>query len=113
MTNLIPSNDKDWLCVNVYDISENDYYEYVRWCEEEKGFTIEATSIGDSFYAYNQQGYDLSLMYDDRDRVLRIDLDAPDELGEYTIPEYAVDAGLPHPTSELGHFNVKKMTGLF
>ena len=104
----ITSNDKDWLCVHIYDISENDYYEYVRLCEEEKGFTIEAKSIGDSFYAYNQQGYDLSLMYDDQDQVLRIDLDAPVELGEYIVPEYAVDAGLPVPTSELGHFSIKK-----
>lgn len=70
-------NGEDWLNVTVYDISENDYLEYVRWCKEDYGFTVDSDSFDDYFYAYNQEGYCLTLLYTETSKELSINLDVP------------------------------------
>ena len=37
-------NGEDWLNINIYNLSENDFLEYVRWCKEEYGFTVDSDS---------------------------------------------------------------------
>lgn len=70
-------NGEDWLNVTVHDISENDYLEYVRWCKEDYGFTVDSDSFDDYFYAYNQEGYCLTLLYTETSKELSINLDVP------------------------------------
>lgn len=106
-------NDHEWLSVDVHKISENDYYEYVRWCEDEKGFTIDTQNYGLSFCGYNQDGYYISLYYDDNGKVMSISLDAPIPMEEYQIPEYAIQAGMPLPDSKKGHFNWEETNSFF
>ena len=101
----IISNDDDNLLVYIYKISENDYLEYQCWCEKEKGFNIESESIGTSFCAYNQDGYYLSLYYNDSQAEMHITLNTPIPLEAFELPEYAILAGLPIPASSKGHFN--------
>ena len=60
LMNIIFNDDAD-LSVYVFEISQSQYSEYRQWCEQEKGFNIEIETIGDSFYAYNEAGYYLSL----------------------------------------------------
>lgn len=101
----ILSNDDETLSVYIHKISVNDYLEYQRWCEEDKGFNIETESIGTSFYAYNQDGYYLSLFYNESQDQMHISLDAPIPMEDFKLPEYAISAGLPIPSSNQGHFN--------
>ena len=56
-------NGDDWLNVTVHDISENDFLEYVRWCKDDYGFTVDSDSFDGYFYAYNQDGYCVTLLY--------------------------------------------------
>lgn len=70
-------NGEDWLSVNIHDFSENDYLEYVRWCKEDYGFTVDSDSFDAYFYAYNQDGYCVTLLYDETSKALSINLDAP------------------------------------
>ena len=70
-------NGDDCLNVTVHDISENDYLEYVRWCKEDYGFTVDSDSFDDYFYAYNQEGYCLTLFYTETSKELSINLDVP------------------------------------
>lgn len=72
-------NGEDWLNVNVHDISENDYLEYVRWCKEDYGFTVDSESFDDYFYAINSDGYCVTLFYDGTSKELDINLDTPSE----------------------------------
>ena len=72
-------NGEDWLSVTVHDISENDFLEYVRWCKENYGFTVDSDSFDDYFYAHNQDGYCLTLFYDETSNELSINLDPPTE----------------------------------
>lgn len=109
----IVSNDDDNLLVYIHKVSENDYLEYQQWCEKDKGFNIETESIGTSFYAYNQDGYYLSLYYSDSQSEMHITLDAPIPMENFELPEYAVAAGLPVPSSSTGHYNWKNTDSFF
>ena len=80
-------NGDDWLNVTVYDISENDYLEYVRWCKEDYGFTVDSDSFDDYFYAYNQVGYCLTLLYTETSKELSINLDVPMSTTENPVSE--------------------------
>lgn len=70
-------NGDDGLNVTVYDTSENDYLEYVRWCKEDYGFTVDSDFFDDYFYAYNQEGYCLTLFYTETSKELSINLNVP------------------------------------
>jgi len=109
----IVSNDEDDLLVYIHNISQNQYLEYQRWCEQDKGFNIDAESLGSSFYAYNQEGYYLSLFYSDSQDEMHITLDAPIPMEEYDLPEFAIAAGLPVPGSKMGHFNWQNENSFF
>lgn len=68
-------NGDDWLNVTIHDISENDFLEYTRWCKDDYGFTVDSDSFDDYFYAYNQDGYCVTLFYDETSKKLSINLD--------------------------------------
>ncbi len=109
----IVSNDDDDLLVYVYKISQNQYLEYQRWCEQEKGFDIEVEALSNSFYAYNGEGYYLSLYYNDSQDQLHITLKAPIPMETFVLPAYAVTGGLPVPESKVGYFNWQNEKGFF
>lgn len=109
----IVSNDADDLLVYIHNISQNQYLEYQRWCEQDKGFNIDVKSLGSSFYAYNQEGYYLSLFYSDSQDEMHVTLNAPIPMEEYELPEFAIAAGLPVPESKMGHFNWQNKNSFF
>lgn len=75
----IYSNNIETLSVDINDVSEKEYAEYVEDCKEE-GFDIDLTSDGSSYEAYNKDGYRLSLNhYTDS---LDILLESPDAISE-------------------------------
>lgn len=80
-------NGDDWLSVTIHDISENDFLEYVRWCKEDYGFTVDCDSFEDYFYAYNQEGYCLTLLYTETSKELSINLDVPMSTTENPVSE--------------------------
>lgn len=100
----IHSNDDDYLWIYVHNITENNYWEYQRWCEEDMGFNIDTDSDETSFDAYNEDGYHLYLDYNDDKKILDITLDEPIPMEEFKFPEYAISIGLPVPTSNIGYF---------
>ena len=67
-------NGDDWLSVIAHDVSENDYLEYVRLCKEDYGFAVESTSFDDCFFAYNQKGDYVTLLYIEMSKELNIEL---------------------------------------
>lgn len=109
----IVSNDEDDLLVYIHNISQNQYLEYQRWCEQDKGFCIDTESLDSSFYGYNQEGYYLSLFYSVSQDEMHIALTAPIPMEEYKLPEFAIAAGLPIPESKVGHFNWQNENGFF
>lgn len=101
----IYSNNNEWLSINVYDMTEGDCYEYIKQCEDDYGFNIDVEKIGSSFWAYNEDGYKLHVSF--LTDYMGIDLKCPIEFGEYELPDYAINEGLPLPKSDLGYYEWK------
>ena len=69
---------EDGLMIDVGDITEDMYNDYVEACKE-NGFTVDYTSGTGFYYANNIDGYDLSLYYDEDEEIMTINLLAPTE----------------------------------
>ena len=98
-------NGDDWLNVTVHDISENDFLEYVRWCKDDYGFTVDSDSFDGYFYAYNQDGYCVTLLYTETSKELSIDLSAP--TGDVTADP---DNSTEPPKTDGGSLSITKGT---
>ncbi len=92
-------NDSDDLSMELSKLSESDYQEYIEECEA-MGYTVESEKTGSRFYAFDEEGYELSMNF--IDETLYIDLSAPMELGSYSWPYSDLVALLPVPESTIG-----------
>lgn len=97
----ILANSDEYLSLYVYKTSAEDYSKYVNACEE-KGFTVEAEQSDLSYYAYNADGYKLSLYYDENDSKMSISVDAVKEYGALVWPDSEIASMLPVPKSTTG-----------
>ena len=95
------SNSEEHLSLYVYKTSVGDYSKYVDACEE-KGFTVEAEQSDLYYYAYNSDGYKLSLYYDENDNKMNISVDAAEEYGTLVWPDSVIASMLPAPKSTTG-----------
>ncbi len=89
-------NDSSSFSVEINDVSEDDFNEYIDECIE-KGFTVDYTRIDDCFNGENENGYFLSLMYMDDDQML-ISLNAPQPTEETEEPAEAPAEPTEQPT---------------
>ena len=97
----IIGNSSEYLSLYVYRTSAADYGEYVDACKE-KGFTVEADQSEQSYYAYNADGYKLSLYYDESNRKMHIGVDAAEQYGTLVWPDSIIASMLPVPASTTG-----------
>ena len=97
----ILANSDEYLSLYVYKTSAEDYGKYVDACGE-KGFTVEAEQSDLSYYAYNADGYKLSLYYDENDSKMSISVDAAEEYGALVWPDSKITSMLPVPKSTTG-----------
>lgn len=95
----IISNSEDYLSLDVTKTSEEQYRKYIEACKN-KGFTIDTETTEDSFYAYNDKGYKLSLNYYDSE--MDITLEAAIELGTLIWSDSEIAKLLPIPKSTVG-----------
>ena len=97
----IIGNSSEYLSLYVYRTSAADYGEYVDACKE-KGFTVEADQSEQSYYAYNADGYKLSLYYDESNSKMHIGVDAAEQYGTLVWPDSIIASMLPVPASTTG-----------
>lgn len=81
-------DSKEWFNVTVYDITKENYNEYVNWCKKDYGFTIDSSAMDDFFTANNKEGYSLVLTYTESSKELSIDLNEP---SKETSEDYSID----------------------
>lgn len=91
----------DSLSVSIVKMSKSDYKNYIAECEE-MGYSIEAEKNGNSYDAFNGEGYALRLYYMESSEELSIGLDAPEELGAFTWPNSDLAKLIPEPESTVG-----------
>ena len=97
----ILGNSDEYLSLYVYKTSAGDYSKYVDACKE-KGFIIETEQSKQSYYAFNADGYKLSLYYDENDSKMNISVDAAEEYGTLVWSDSAIAHMLPAPKSTTG-----------
>lgn len=94
-------NDYENLSIDVYKTSKSDYKAYLKECEG-FGYTIESEKSDLYYYAYNSEGYKLTLWYYESEEEMQIGLDAPMELGTLQWPTSELVSLLPIPKSQVG-----------
>ena len=97
----ILANSDECLSLDVYKTSTRDYKKYVDACAE-KGFTVESEQSESSYYAYNADGYKLSLYYDENDSEMNINVDSAKKYGTLVWPDSTITRLLPVPKSTTG-----------
>ena len=95
------SNSNEDLSLYVYEISKDDFKKYIEKCKE-FGFTIESNREDNSYFAYNKEGYELTLCYDSINEKMDIVLAKTMELGNIIWPKNDLVALLPNPETSTG-----------
>lgn len=101
----ITYNTDDYLQIILYDISQGEYNDYKKKCEE-KGFNIDISS-GYSFEAYNEESYRLSMYMMDKTK-MDISISAPTKTSKITWATSELVATLPVPKSNEGYIITEK-----
>lgn len=92
------------LSISVSDgIKKTEFDQYREACKE-KGFNVEAKEGGDSYEAYNAEGYGLELSFWDgsKEKTMYITLEAPKANGSLTWPSMGLATLLPDPGKSKG-----------
>ncbi len=100
----IHENSSDKLWVDIENISDKQYNDYVESCKS-KGFTIDAQLDSYSFDAYNAKGYKLRLSHYGTNEELSIDLEKPIEMSNINWPSSQAGKQLPVPKSTTGKYS--------
>lgn len=101
----IISNSNKHLAIYINNTSKSQFSDYIKKCKE-KGFDIDLEQTDNSFNAYNEEGYKLSLYYYENDKKMYISIDAAMELGTLMWPESELAKLVPVPKSTVG--NIEK-----
>ena len=110
-TGSVSINSEDSFSADVEGYARSDYEGYAAQCQE-RGFTVDASEGGDSFEAYNAEGYHLRLSFYDSMEEMDIHLDAPVEMGEISWPTTGLAALIPAPPSTTGRIGVDSSSQL-
>lgn len=97
----IISNSDSYLALYVNKATEEQYNQYIEACKN-KGFTIDTETSGSFFYAYNEQGYKLSLSYYEYSNEMHINLSKSRDLGTLKWSNSELAQMLPVPESTVG-----------
>ncbi len=99
----IHENSADRLWVDIKNISDKQYADYVDACKEME-FTVDCVSNSSAYSAYNADGYKLSLSHYGDKSDLSIKLEKPMEMSEISWPDSKAGNQLPAPESTIGKF---------
>lgn len=97
----IGHNSKTALILTLCDITEKDFKAYRDECIE-AGYTIDADESYLSYSAYNQDGYNVRLVFSESSEEMNVYLDAPEEMGEFEWPANGLGSMLPATKSNIG-----------
>lgn len=95
------ANYSNLLGLYVEKATQEQYTRYIEACRE-KGFIVEAEAIGNTFRAFNEQGYELTVHYLDDRAKMNIFLREGKEFGALSWPDNERAQMLPVPESTVG-----------
>lgn len=89
----------------IVDVDKDEYDDYVKQCEE-YGYTFDVEKNNTEFSAFNNEGYELKLDYDDEDSEYDIDLNPPKVTGNLEWPKTGLATLIPKIDSEKGNVDI-------
>ena len=104
------SNEPDRLSIEVEKTSKSEYKNYVKESQA-MGYTIESEESGDSYKAFDEEGYGLSVSYFNES--MDIELEAPTEMGTLNWPKSEIAGLLPLPKSTVGKVSTDTENGCY
>lgn len=104
-------NSEENLSVYIYDTSKDEYKEYMSECKT-FGYTQESVIDGNSYSAFSNEGYKLSLRFDEKDEEMSISLEAPIKIDTIKWPESELAKLLPAPKSSVGAIEINSSDSL-
>lgn len=102
----IHDNTARALYIEIYNVDQNDYYEYIANCKN-LGYNISVMENSMAFEAYNQDGYGVDLLYSSYKNTLDIRVTSPTEVTDLNWSTHNISAILPEPNSKLGAFGLE------
>ena len=97
----VHNNTDKGLWFDVYDITAEQFGEYVKTCKA-FGYTVDAEQSSSGFNGFNEAGYKISLWYMESQKELSVSLDAPMEMAEISWPSSDIAMSIPVPESTKG-----------
>ena len=101
----IYNDSKDGLRITLCGIDKKAYKKYYDKTLK-KGYTIDSEDDTTTYEAYNKEGYKISLNWDEEDKELTIDLDAPVKMKNIIWPTTGLATKIPKPNSTLGKISL-------
>lgn len=98
----IDENSDDYFWVTFNKATEKEYNDYVEECKKH-GFTYDSSNYNTSYSAYTNEGYSLSLYYDETDSEISLHLNTPEQYAEFSWPSSSLASLIPEATSHLGY----------
>lgn len=95
-------NSDSYFDLDVYNAYANDFTVYVNACRQ-KGFTVDASTSTGQYDAFNEDGYEVELMYFDSTHEFSVRADAPKAVGKLSWPTGRTASLLPVPKSKVGN----------
>lgn len=108
----ISSNSDTYMSVYIYKTTKEDYKDYLNECEN-KGYNLEKNKSTTYYYAFNNEGYKLSLSYDENDKEMYITLNSPMKMNNIEWPTSELAQLLPVPKSTVGKFSIDTADRLY
>ncbi len=101
------TNRKDLLILDITNITEKDYKNYVNNQVTEKGYTIDLEyEDWDTVYgAFNIDGYSIRISYLEQGEYMSITLKKPETLEEFSWPANGLGSKLPATKSNMGNIS--------
>lgn len=97
----ISINNDESFWVEVRGVDQSQYDAYLAECKQ-VGYIVDAQSIGDTYEAYNEDGYHIRLYHYSSSKEMHINVDAPKAMSTISWPKSAIAKRLPVPTSSYG-----------
>ena len=104
---LINANTDDTLNLIIFDITGEQYDDYVNECIE-MGYNIDKEILSSSFSAYNENGYELKLSFNEKETSINILLSKEKEYPALQWPTTGYATLIPKPNSEFGNIETNK-----
>lgn len=97
----VMSNSENYMSVYIYKTTQDKFDKYVEACKDD-GYTVDADESEIAYYAFNAEGYKLSLYFYENDEKMSISVDAPEQYGTLEWSDSGLGKLIPAPKSTVG-----------